>query len=231
MSTMEDLITLSKEKALQYLKVYNSDINWEPHINTLGSRIRTKNGLSESQDLLRRQIACTILLPQYDKDTITDPPEKLLFTCSKYHQYEEHDWLREFSDIAEKDAFIADVRAKALNLGVVYPLEYNPNTRQAFNWLCEEAERRGDLHDKNRMEVTKKFQNLVYAYGGVVICSVFGKPELKPKISKILNWRSGYFFERLIFEAYKSEEIIRIKQHELNKLINENSKLVKKVKV
>jgi hypothetical protein len=229
MSVKEDTIVLTRERALRYLKVYNADIDWAPHVDTLARRIVKQNDPS-SQDKLRKQIACTILLPAMEKEVLTDPPQNLLFYCSKYHQFETTDWLELFSTVVRKDQMIDEVRSKALNLGIIYPLDYNPNTRQAFNWLYDNAVSAEDLTEDNKEDLVKKLQNMVYAYGGAVICSVFGKPELKPKLSKIVNWRSGYFFERLIFEAYKPEEILRIKQHELNKLTNINSKLVKRVK-
>jgi hypothetical protein len=102
-------------------------------------------------------------------------------------------------------------------------VEYVPMTRQALNWLMERVE------DSPAKEATKtKMQNLVFAYGGATICNIFLKPEYQTKINKIPNWRTGYFFERLIYEVYKPEQMLRIKEHELNKV---DSKLVKKIRI
>jgi hypothetical protein len=48
----------------------------------------------------------------------------------------------------------------------------------------------------------------------------------KNNISKVFNWRSGYFFEKEIHKVYKIDEIIKIKNTELQKL---NQKYVKKI--
>jgi hypothetical protein len=72
-----------------------------------------------------------------------------------------------------------------------------------------------------------KLQNLVYVYGGRVVCGVFEKPELSTKIDRLPHWRSGYFFERLIHDTFSETQIIEIKTHEINKLKNSGSNLVK----
>jgi hypothetical protein len=178
---------------------------------------------------MRKRLSCAILLPYYEKNTIQNPPQNLLYYCHKWSQYSSRDWLKEFNEVLEKDKKIEVLRNKCLELGIIYPLQYNPNTRQAFNWLYDEALASGDLTEANKADIAKKLQNIVYAYGGVVVCSVLSKPELKNKIKSIPNWRSGYFFERLIHDVYSEEEIIKIKTHELNKTRNTDPKLVKKI--
>lgn len=226
----EQRIVIPREQAVKYLQVYNADIDWNSHLTTLHQRLNKKHDEDTAKSLMRKQIACTILLPYYDHSSITDPPENLLYWCSTYRQFETRDWTSELMDVWTKDEKIEEVRNECLELGIIYPIEYNPNTRQALSWLKDSAELSGDINDLNRDAVIKRLQNLVFAYGGVVVCSIYQKPELKNKISNILNWRSGYFFERLIHETYKPNEIIKIKQLEINKLRTANSKLVKKVK-
>jgi hypothetical protein len=213
----------------KYLKIYNADIDWIPHVEEVYARLTKQNAQNATEEL-RKRMACTILLPYYEKNVIQDPPQNLLFFCHKWTQFTSRDWYEEFKEIKTQDARIEEIREECLNLGVVYPLVYNPITRQAYNWLCDEAVASGVINESNKEAITKKLMNLVYVYGGVVVCSVFGKPELKPKINGIANWRSGYFFERLIHSTYKREELIKIKTHELNKVRHTDSKLVKNIK-
>jgi hypothetical protein len=231
MPTMEQATpTLKLEVADKYLKIYNADIDWEPFIREVHGRLTNQMSADEARAEIKKRLACTILLPHYEKNTIQDPPQNLLYYCHKWSQYSSRDWVTDLFSVMEKDQVNEKIRNKCLDLGVIFPLQYNPNTRQAFNWLYDEAEASGDLTPETKAAVVKKLQNLVYAYGGVVVCSVFSKPELKPKIKSFLNWRSGYFFERLIHEVYKEDELIKIKTHEINKIRNIDSKLVKKIK-
>ncbi len=218
------------ELADKYLRIYNADIDWEIYIKQLAGRLKTASPNTFVEEMQKR-ISCTIMLPYYEKTVIQDPAQNLLFYCHKWSQYNDRDWVNEFRSVYVKDQAIEKIRAKCLDLGVIYPLEYNPNTRQAFNWLYEEAEASGAFDNDKKDLIIKKLQNLVYAYGGVVVCSVFSKPEFKTRIANFPNWRSGYFFERLIHDVYKEDEILKIKTHELNKILNSQDKqLVKKIK-
>jgi hypothetical protein len=221
--------TLTSQDLITYLKIYNSDIDWEPYIIELSKQVaRRFRNEEQAKEARWKQVACTILLPYYDKSTMTDPPENLLFKCHTYHQFNSRDWIVELEKIFKKDQQIAKIRNEALNLGFVYPIEYNPNTRQAFKWLTDSSKQNGEWVDgytKHKME------NLIHNYGGAVICSVFLKPELKTKIYKLHSWRSGYFFERLIHEVYKPEEILKIKNQEILKIKNSDPKLIKQKKV
>lgn len=230
MLAKEEQNVLPREQAIKYLQVYNADIDWDPHLSTLYSRLVKKLGPEAAKLAIRKQIACTILLPITDYSVNTDPPENLLFWCSSYHQFDSRDWVKELFDIWKKDQKIEETRAECLDIGIIYPLEYNPNTRQAFHWLIDRVKKSESFNELNKDQIYNKFQNLVYAYGGAVVCSVFNKPEYSKKIDKIPNWRSAYFFEKLIYEVYKHEEILKIKQHEINKIKSVNSKLVKKIK-
>lgn len=228
MQTLQEF-KLDRELAKRYLKIYNADIEWDEHITTLRERVKNLP-LKDQAGELQKRLACTILLPYHEKNTIQSPPQNLLFYCHKWSQYPSRDWLEELSEVVKRDKEIEEIRGKCLSLGIVYPLQYNPNTRQAFNWLYDEALNSGDLTEDNKEDISKKLQNIVYAYGGVVVCSVMQKPELKTKIKNILNWRSGYFLEKLIHEIYKPEELIKIKTHELDKIKVHDEKLVKMIK-
>jgi hypothetical protein len=107
----------------------------------------------------------------------------------------------------------------------VYPIVYAPWPRQAFNWLFKAAEESGQVTDENREQVEKRFERLVLTYGGLVICHIFQKEEYKIK-KKVLNWRTGYFFERLIFDIYTIDQVLKIKKQELLKT---NKTLVKQI--
>lgn len=231
--TMSTVEPVAKPKfsdvANKYLQIYNSDIDWLPHIKEVLGRLRASGSKDAADAEMRKRLTCAILLPYYEKNSLQNPPQNLLYYCHKWSQYTSRDWEKEFDEILTKDKKIESIRTKCLDLGIIYPLQYNPNTRQAFNWLYDEAVASGDLTDDNKADITKRLQNIVYAYGGVVVCSIFQKPELKTKIKNLSNWRSGYFFERLIHEIYGEDELIKIKTHELNKTRNTDPKLIKKI--
>lgn len=216
---------LTGQDLIEYLRIYNADIDWAPHLEQLTKQVLRRTTNPEAAKEMRwKQAACTILLPLHDKHAITDPPENLLFKCCTYHQFSSRDWVDDLQKIHTRNQSISQIRNECLELGVVYPLEYNPNTRQAYRWLVEHSKERNDWIESY---TNKKMENLVHIYGGAVICSIFMKPELKNKIYKILNWRSGYFFEQLIHDVYKSEEIIKIKSQELKKIKHSDPKLIK----
>jgi hypothetical protein len=131
-----------------------------------------------------------------------------------------------FSDmqIAE-DEKIEGWRLECQRLGVIYPIVYAPWPRQAYNWLYKASEESGQLNDDNRELIEKRFERLVLTYGGLVVCHIFQKEEHKIK-KKILNWRTGYFFEKLIFDIYTIDQVLKIKKQELAKT---NPTLVKKI--
>lgn len=214
-------VTTSWATTNKYLRLYNAEIEWGPHLDELKSRLQNQ------PDEFKKRVACTIMLPYYESNTIQDPPQNLLFFCHKWNQYPTRDWVAEYEAVKAKDAKITECRTKCYELGYVVKYEFNPNTRQACNWLIEQAEKSGDLNEDNKEFTIKKLKNLVNVYGGVVICSVFLKPELEYKLKKIANWRTGYFFERLIYETYKPDELIKIKTQELNQIRNVNPDLLR----
>lgn len=223
---------ITKDTYTKYLKIYNADIDWEPQLTLLSKRL-TGGAARASNDVInqmKKQVACTILLPTYDKSAISDPPEKLLFTCSKFSQFEGRDWHADLERIVAQDADNLLTREQAIDFGLIYPIQYSPRARQAFNWLMDSAEASGTTHDIDPNVIRQKMENLVLFYGGAVICNIYNKPEYAKKIGNILNWRTGYFFERLIYEVYKPEEILKIKQHDIAEIQRSHPQLIKKRK-
>jgi hypothetical protein len=216
---------LDKTVAAKYLSLYVGDTNWEYHIGLIWNRLSKKHSPDEARAIMRKTIACAVLLPMYDHTKIPELPENLLYWVPSYSQYEEKDWFFLLKETITKDEQIDRWRNEALSLGIVYPLDYSPVTRQAFKWLYGKAEEAGVITAENKEDITRRFQNLVIAYGGNIICSIFLKHD--HKLKKILNWRTGYFFEKIIFEVYTVEQVIKIKKAELAKT---NPKLVKKIR-
>lgn len=217
--------TLSKEDAIKYLNLYVGDSDWARHIDALWGRLAKKYGDEEARSLLKKTIACAILLPVYDRTKIPELPENLLFWCPSYQQFSEKDWFSLLLDVIEEDRKIESWRLECQRLGVVHPIVYAPWSRQAYNWLYSAAENSNQVTDENRDQLEKRFERLVLTYGGLVICHIFQKEEFKVK-KKVLNWRTGYFFERLIFDIYSIDQVIKIKKQELAKT---NPTLVKKI--
>ncbi len=220
---------INKEDLVRYLNIYNSQHDWGPELDLLKKRIRKSHGQTEQANkLILNQIACTVLLPLYDKSVITNPPEKLLFTCSKYSQFDSRDWYTDLRATLEKDKKIEQVREQALSFGVIYPIVYDPKSRQALMWLTDRMRKDDAYTQESDESSSRKLENLVYSYGGAVICNVFTKPEYQKKLNGILNWRTGYFFERLIHEVYKPDEILKIKKYEIADIKKSNPKMIKK---
>lgn len=209
----------------KYLKLYIDEIDWIPQLEKLKSQLEKKNQL----DNLSKQVACAILLPTYDKSKLTDPPENLLFQVGKWHQMNERNWVEEMKSIRKLDDHLDIFAEELLNLGIVHPLEYYPTTRQAFNWLCDAA-KYFDTERQVSKNAQETFKNLVYVYGGAVICSLFEKPNYEKKIMKLHNWRSAYFFRHIIHEIYSDKDILKIKTLEIGSLKKADSKLVKMVR-
>lgn len=219
--------SLPKAVANTYLRLYVAEIDWEPHINTLYARLSKKLSGDVLTDMLRKVISCTILLRAFQPSVPLDEttPESLLFSVHKFHQLNEHDWFARLQKVIKRDLEIQEWRKQALALGVVDPIDYQPFYRQAFNWMFEKAREKGDMNDDNRRElINNRFRRLVQAYGGSVICNMFTRHD--ESIKRVLNWRSGYFLERQIFQVYTVDQVLKIKKLELEKT---NQKLVKKI--
>lgn len=209
--------TLPTNVADLYLKIYVSDIDWKSHIAQLWNN--SKNKMKEdalARAHTKKVIACTTLIPYYDKTVIPDPPQNLLFWTQTWNQFNEKDWLDLYKKNIESDIYIKNNRRKILSCGIIDAVDYVPLTRQAFNWLYMKAQDSSDINSINKNDVVKKFQNLVKVYGGAVICNVFSKHQ--NNIDKVLNWRSGYFIEKEIHKIYSLDQLIKIKQTEMSKI-------------
>lgn len=213
----------------KYLSLYVGSADWEKHIMKLHTDFNKRYGGDvEAVGLqMKRAIACATLLPREDRSTQIDPdnPQNLLFRCPSWSQFNEKNWFDLFKKVVARDIEIQQWRNEALSLGVIDPIEYQPYCRQAFNWLYGKADETGAINDENKEEMARKFRNIVWAYGGAVISYVFTKHE--SELKKVLNWRSGYFFERVIFDVYSKDQVLKIKKAELDKT---NNKLVKSIR-
>jgi hypothetical protein len=173
---------------------------------------------------MKKSIACATLCPYYDKLVVTDPPENLLFLLPTWRQFNEKNWSDLYKKMVSEDIEIRKNRKKMLSYGIIDHIDYVPMTRQAFNWLYSKAEETDSVNTSNKEELIKKFQNLIRIYGGAVICNIFSKHE--SNVSKVLNWRSGYFIEKEIYKVYTVDQISKIKQLELSKI---DQKYIKKI--
>jgi len=216
--------SLSISVADKYLKLYVANIEWEQHIASLWNNALKKYGNDTvAKDHVKKAIACATILPLVEKTTIPDPPSNLLFWCTGWKQFNEQDWFDIFISVLKEDVLISEKRNKIIKTGIIDPIDVSPLTRQAFNWLYEKAQEE-NLDEELRKQVKDKLTNIVKAYGGAVICNIFTK--YKKNVEDVMNWRSGYFFEKQIHKVYTIDEIIKIKTVEINKM---NSNYIKKV--
>lgn len=232
MST-EDIVLAVQQGSLplpiaeKYLKLYVADIDWLSHISTLwkNSSFKFKDD-NLAKDHVKKAIACTILLPAVEKTQIPDPPSNLLFWSQTWQQFNEHDWFAMLLGVFQEDINITSSRNQLLKIGIIDPIDVNPMSRQAFNWIYEKVESDIKSHGINTVpdDIKNKIINLVRTYGGAIICNIFLKHKLN--IDKVLNWRSGYFFEKQIYKVYSIDQMMKIKSTELTKT---NSKYIKKI--
>lgn len=209
--------TISSQDATKYLTIYVADIDWMPHLGRLYElhRGRFNGDADHTKEYVRKILACAILLPKYDRSCLTDPPENLLFWCHKYHQFKEQDWLDLFFKTVDEDKEVEQHRQRAMALGVVHPIEYSPIARQAFNWLWAKVDK-DSFAEEQLSVIQNRHRKLVTAYGGNVICNTFDKNSNKLD-KNVPNWRTGYFFEKLIFKTYSVDQVLKIKAQELKK--------------
>lgn len=215
---------ITQPVAQKLLTIYVAENDWWPHVVRLYGQLERKHGADEARETVKRAVAFTILLPAFDKTIRIDSehPENHLFWGPKFHQFNEKDWFEELKKVIVRDQEITEFRRQALALGVIDPIDYQPYCRQAFGWLCEKAE---DSGVELTPELKNKFRQLVMAYGGAVVSYIFEKH--RPAVNKVTNWRSGYFFERSIFDVYSLDQVLKIKKAELEKT---NSKWIKKIR-
>lgn len=216
--------TMVLEVASKYLTTYVGSADWERHIGIMHGRLQKKGKVDE----LRNAVAFAVLLPAHDRSTRIDPehPENLLYHGMSFQQYPTKDWFAALQDVIKRDIEIDGWRKQALSRGVIDPIEYQPFCRQAYNWVYGKAVDTGAVTEDNKQELSRRFRNLVLAYGGAVISYLFTNHATR--VAKVLNWRSGYFIERAIFDAYTIEQVIKIKDAELERT---NDKLVKTLKL
>jgi hypothetical protein len=235
--SLKEVITAVEDNALpvsvaeKYLKLYVADIDWQPHITSLWKNALNKSSNQDAaREFIKKAISCAILLPAVEKTQIPDPPSNLLFWCTGWRQFNDRNWFEDLIEILKNDIEISTNRNKIIQVGVIDPIDVSPITRQAFNWLYEKFKSENtdiNTFSKDQIDdIKSKFMNLVRAYGGAVICNMF--INHKANIDKVLNWRSGYFFEKQIYNVYSSDQIIKIKTAELNKT---NQKYIRKVGV
>ena len=215
MMTAETKFTIKKDMAVKYLITYVAE-GEEEWLGALGSLANK----THDKDLVRSIIAATILLPAQDRTVVPEVPFNLLFWIKKYDQFNRHDWQAKLAKVIEEDRVIAELRNQLVVLGCIDPIEYAPYTRQALRWLTNESKRAGDYLP----ETDSKFRSLIHVYGGVTISNVFSNS--KHKVSKLPNWRSHYFFEKLIHDQYDIEQLIKFKKIEIEKT---NPSLVNKL--
>lgn len=219
--------TLDIKAAERYLTIYlgtPTQGTWEGHIEELYRRHQPKQK-EEIAKWMRNTIACAILLPLHDQVN-TDQPENVLHKCPYWRQINERDWFAELQKVAKEDLAIIENRAKMLSLGVIEPLAWQPYTRQAYNWLYARAEDSGAVTEASKEAIRSRMSNVVYAYGGMVVCGVFEKsPDW---VKRVNNWRTGYFFEKTIYKVFSADDMYKIKKRELEK---SNEKLVKSVRI
>lgn len=219
----EDTIPL--DIAEKYLNLFLGKADWKTNIKKLWSITEKKGWDDEARKLfVKKAIACATLIPKSDGTTIPSPPEKLLFWCTAWNQFNEKDWFDMYKKNAKEDINITENRIKIIKLGVIEPVDVSPLNRQAFNWLYEKAKDTANLSSDELKELESKLFNLVKAYGGAVVCNMF--VNHKSNIQNVFNWRSGYFFEKEIYKVYKLEDIIKIKSAEIKKT---NPKYIKRI--
>lgn len=209
----------SREVLKFYLKIYLGDTDWEKQLKDLQSRLVAKyDNVEEAKSFYYKQVSFAIQLPAVERSIRVDVanPQSLLFGSVKpgfSDLFGSRDWLQLLRAVAKKDLKIFEVKRDALALGYIKNIEYQPNTRQAFRWLLEKAQESGDLTDSNKERLQEIFRNLVYIYGGAVISNIFTRHE--SELKRIVNWRSGYFLERVLVDVYTTAEICKIKNKEL----------------
>lgn len=217
---MEENSVWQQDKLAYYLSVYYSDqTDWMRQLDKLWSR-------NSSRENKRRQIAYTILSPYFVKTRPTDPVEALLFVCFKFDNFNEINWEEKLEEIFKQDQIIKANRSQFLTMGCIAPVEYHVKSRQALKWLYEEASHDKTINVENKNDVLNRLKSLILIYGPSVICSLFQRKELKSEMMlKTPNWRTGYFVERYIYEYFSIDQLIQMKQKDLDSSPDE---LVKK---
>jgi hypothetical protein len=225
---LEQFVTtdvLTKDLAAKYLTLYLGEADWKEKIDQLFVVQKKKLGEDKAKDFVKKSIACACLSPVINKSAIPDEKHVLLFWVSGWPQFNERDWFGLFRDVLKADIQIEKNRSLILQEGVFDHIDIPPLTRQAYKWLYEKLDKESFSSQDKKEEAVTKMKNLIKIYGGAVICNVFTNYALNTE--KVLNWRSGYFIEREIHKVYSLDQIIKIKNAEMNKT---NKKYIKNFK-
>lgn len=208
---------LSHDVAVPMLNLYVFPLdNWWHHVeNRLYPQLRKKHKEEEAISQIKDVVSFTILFPAYDRTVQIDRvcPENNLFKWMWFDQRSRMDWFKKLQTVVKFDYDVSLWRKEVLDHGIINPkaIAYQPLARQAFNWLCQKSEDSEELTDDAR----EKFERFVMAYGGAAICYLF--EEKRRDIENIVNWRSPYFVERLLYRTYTVEQVIEIKRKEFAK--------------
>lgn len=218
-----DLICMQR-----YLDLYVGQKNWTEDLTTLYRRIERKYKGPKNEDIIKTQmkemVCCAVLLPAVDRSIHPEPDQMLSRVFQGYyHQFHEKQWFPLFRQVVERDLQIIDWRNDVWGLGVIDRIGDQPFCRQAYNWMYERAESSGDLTPENKEEIVRRFTRIVQIYGGAVISNLFTRHE--KSVNRVVNWRTAYFLERVIYEVYTPEQVMKIKKAELDKT---SDKLVRK---
>lgn len=221
---------ITKSLAVRYLNTYIGQLDWETHLNRVFKRLERDYGKELATEKMREIIACTLLLPQIEglHHIAEADKARLLYTVKSYRQFSERNWSEMLRKIVARDLEIERWRQQALDLGIIDPIDYQPLCREAFNRLYNAAYEAGYITSDTKEYVSNSAKVLVWAYGGTVVTNVFTTNE--KALGKVLDWRTGYFFERAIYETYTIDQILKIKKQELNKT-NEHLIHRRKIKV
>ena len=131
MTTLQESVIDSpnwlSQVASKYLTIYVGELeaahDWDYHIGILSSRLAKKySNQEEMVKTLRNTIACAILLPVYDRKSLTDPPENLLYWCSGYRQFVEKDWYDLLYNVVKKDQEIIKLAGEFLFYAAFFQL-------------------------------------------------------------------------------------------------------------
>jgi hypothetical protein len=208
--------TLSFDLAEKYLTIYIGEADWKEKVGQLWTVQKNKIKNDEAaKDFVKKSIACACLSPVINRSPIPDEKHVLIFWVGGWPQFNERDWVSTLKEVIKKDIEIENNRKQIIKLGIFNQIDMSPLTRQAYNWLYEKLEKENFTSSEAKAEAVEKMKNLVKIYGGAIICNVF--TNYSSNIDKVLNWRSGYFIEKEIYKVYSIDQIIKIKNAEINK--------------
>ena len=91
--------TIPFDTAEKYLNLFLGASDWDSHIKKLWKMSGSK-GLTEEQRkaFVKKTISCATMLPLLEGTTIPTPPDKLLFWCTAWTQFNERDWFELFKE-------------------------------------------------------------------------------------------------------------------------------------